>query len=671
MTAMPIQAAPRPRWKSVPLRSQAQKAAAIAGGEGMQMVLSLSFCQSQPTVVYFSSDTAQVWKSTDGGTSWVAKHAGFPANGARSVFVDPANPDIVLAAATLGQDYNWGRKRKKSVQGIYLSEDGGNSWRKVYQAGFYKQQQTRANVFAADPASITAGRTRIFYAGSFNKGLLRSSDNGHSWKAVALQGKEINGLAFSPGGEVLYIAARDGLYGWQGKIEKIGKGLPTWPRAAAAGQDGIVYVAAGQRGVFVSNDYGQTFTQASAGLPRQATMTEVACSPANPDIVYASAAEGIFRGPYYSHDGARTWLPAENIRGDGLLADSNFFWFPSVIAPDPQKPLAALIGSCGRGMILKTDDGGREWSYSNRGFTGARMGAMCFLDPQSMVLGVYDHGLFLSEDDGQSFRAISRSFPTAQKSVRVCDGRGERIVSLIFSKKSGLYVAWSRDRGETWDFFPLASQDLPVAFCALHNNGRTLYAGDVVSNDFGAHWTRISRAVMAMDPADNDTVYSLEGLSDGRSVIMRSSDRGATWIELRPALPVRENQVSALAVTGDSRGIIAATLKGLWIWDGDRWQHPGPANGLATDRLGLDSIKVIQTDPQNSLHLVAGKWAPGRGQSNGVFETWDRGEHFSNITGRLGPELSVWGLGISPFSGDIFVGTSRGTYRLPGKDTIQ
>jgi len=60
-------------WKSVPLRTQAQKDAGLSGGEGMQMVHSISYAPSNPEIVYFVSDTSQVWKSTDSGNSWQYK----------------------------------------------------------------------------------------------------------------------------------------------------------------------------------------------------------------------------------------------------------------------------------------------------------------------------------------------------------------------------------------------------------------------------------------------------------------------------------------------------------------------------------------------------------------------------------------------------------------------
>jgi hypothetical protein len=47
-----------------------------------------------------------------------------------------------------------------------------------------------------------------------------------------------------------------------------------------------------------------------------------------------------------------------------------------------------------------------------------------------------------------------------------------------------------------------------------------------------------------------------------------------------------------------------------------------------------------------------------------VFLSKDRGETWNDITGNLGPALTVFEISIQPVSGRPFIGTSLGTWKL-------
>ncbi|NOZ95361.1 MAG: hypothetical protein GXP47_11595 [Acidobacteria bacterium] len=56
----------RRMWTPLPLRSAAQVAAGVPGGEGMQMIWDLEIAPSNRNVAYLVSDTSQVWRSGSG-----------------------------------------------------------------------------------------------------------------------------------------------------------------------------------------------------------------------------------------------------------------------------------------------------------------------------------------------------------------------------------------------------------------------------------------------------------------------------------------------------------------------------------------------------------------------------------------------------------------------------
>ncbi|OEU63983.1 MAG: hypothetical protein BBJ57_13035 [Desulfobacterales bacterium PC51MH44] len=124
--------------------------------------------------------------------------------------------------------------------------------------------------------------------------------------------------------------------------------------------------------------------------------------------------------------------------------------------------------------------------------------------------------------------------------------------------------------------------------------------------------------------------------------------------------------VQKIVVSSDNPDCIyvAANWQGLWVLESGQWRKVGAKQGIERDSFGKNYVKLVEIDPTNSSRVIVGKWAPGMGQGNGVFESNDGGKTFNNITGNIGPELTVWGLRVSSYDGSVFVGTSRGTYKL-------
>jgi photosystem II stability/assembly factor-like uncharacterized protein len=90
-----------------------------------------------------------VYKSTDGGKSW--KNVGLSdSRQIARVRVHPKNPDLVYVAV-LG--HAWGPNAER---GIFRSEDGGKSWKKV----LFVDDKTGASDLAMDPDN-----PRTLYAG--------------------------------------------------------------------------------------------------------------------------------------------------------------------------------------------------------------------------------------------------------------------------------------------------------------------------------------------------------------------------------------------------------------------------------------------------------------------------------------------------------------------------
>jgi len=193
--------------------------------------------------------------------------------------------------------------------------------------------------------------------GHGNLGLLVSRDGGRTWEGVALKGQaDFHALTYSPdgGGELFgwSVAGQTGLYRISTKrwaAERLSaQGLKD-VLALAASHDPPGRVLAGtQTGLLLSQDRGMTW-RPLAGIPRDASVTAVAFSPAEKRRVYvyvARAGYGLMR----SVDAGATWRPTE------LAAKPNEPVIAIALGPDGKVAVATTAAS-----VAVSDDGGRSW----------------------------------------------------------------------------------------------------------------------------------------------------------------------------------------------------------------------------------------------------------------------------------------------------------------------
>jgi len=173
--------------------------------EGTASIGSIAVASSNHNVVYVGTGEAcirgnithgdGVYKSLDGGKTW--KNVGLKDSRAiGKVIINPNNPDNVFVAA-LGHPYGPNTER-----GIFRTTDGGKTWEKV----LYKDENTGGIDVAFDPhnpnilfaALWQARRTAWSMAsGGPGSGLYRSNDGGTTWKRL-----EEHGLPKGPYGKI-------------------------------------------------------------------------------------------------------------------------------------------------------------------------------------------------------------------------------------------------------------------------------------------------------------------------------------------------------------------------------------------------------------------------------------------------------------------------------------
>jgi len=271
-----------------------------------------------------------VYKSIDAGKTW--QHIGLDeTEHIGTVWVDPRNPDIVLAAA-LGRTY-----AKNNQRGVFKSTDGGKTWRNV----LHKDDITGAvdMVFAPDNSKIgyaalwehytaPGGRAAIESAGF--AGIYKTIDSGETW-AQLTEGLPTGrlgriGVAVAAGGQKVFaIVAGGGGFGGGG-----GGG------GAAAG------------GLYRSDDGGAHWSKSTQDSRIQGSgyFSRVFLDPKNSDVVYVAQTS-----LYRSDDGGRTFASYKGAPGGD---DNHALWI------DPTDSLRMIMAS-DQGATISMD-GGKSWS---------------------------------------------------------------------------------------------------------------------------------------------------------------------------------------------------------------------------------------------------------------------------------------------------------------------
>ncbi len=120
-----------------------------------------------------------VYRSTDGGATWAPVLQIDENTGVTDLELDPANPDVVYAAAYQRRRHVWGFLGGGPGSGLWKSVDNGKTWRQL-KTGLPSGDMGKIGlaVTPADPSLVYA----TIEAGEEERGFYRSRDRGESWE---------------------------------------------------------------------------------------------------------------------------------------------------------------------------------------------------------------------------------------------------------------------------------------------------------------------------------------------------------------------------------------------------------------------------------------------------------------------------------------------------------
>jgi hypothetical protein len=291
---------------------------------------------------------------------------------------------------------------------LHRSDDGGKSWEEVAAPEYPPQPEASQDKTPWKLVQLWSLETdgRRLWAGTIPGGLFTSEDRGASWRLVRPLWDRAERLEWTGGG-----------YDYAG-IHSIAVD----PRDA-----GRITVAVSTGGVWQTQDGGETWAIRAKGMyaeympPAQKFEQNVqdvhrlVLCASRPDVMWVQHHNGVFR----STDGAGSWQEVTAIRpskfGFAVAAhplDPDTAWFVPAVKDECRVPVDAKL------VVVRTRDGGTSFQVLRRGLPQEHAYDLVYrhcldVDASGDVLafGSTTGGLWLSDDQGDSWRCLSAQLP--------------------------------------------------------------------------------------------------------------------------------------------------------------------------------------------------------------------------------------------------------------------
>jgi photosystem II stability/assembly factor-like uncharacterized protein len=340
--------------------------------------------------LFVGAGSGGVWKSQDGGTTFKPVFDKEDVQSIGAVALDPSDPKVVW----VGTGESWTRNSVSIGDGIYRSDDGGETW---HNMGLPQSERiTKIVVHPKNGAIVYACVPGRLWSDSAERGLYKTTDSGKSW-ALVLKGPNL-----STGCSAVTLDPKN--------PERLFAGLWDFRRKGWTFRSGGEGPSAPSgSGMFLSENGGKSWQRlddkTAKGLPAGPWgRLDVEIAPSSPEVVYA-VIEGVHSALYRSADGGKTW--------DERDASRNMVWRPfyfSRLIIDPTNPDRLFKPNL---RMIASDDGGKSFAVVSGGTHGDHHDVWINpKNPKHVVTGD-DGGLWTSYDGGNKW-VKSENLPVSQ-----------------------------------------------------------------------------------------------------------------------------------------------------------------------------------------------------------------------------------------------------------------
>ncbi|HEY1976174.1 MAG TPA: hypothetical protein VGG89_06510 [Candidatus Baltobacteraceae bacterium] len=603
-----------------------------------------------------------IWHTTDGGKTW--HFAGLAGAGQISnISIDPRDPHTVVVGV-LGNAF-----ADSTTRGAYVTHDAGAHWQHALYVGASSGVSDLVRV-PGKPNTLFAGvyqfrrQPWMLTSGGLNGGIYRSDDGGSTWRKLSR-----NGLPPAPTGRIGLAAATGGriyaiVQSRAGELWRSDDGGSTWskmPHSHYVGDRSFyfsrIFVDPGDRNRLI--DVGLILSRSDDG--------------GKSFHAIATNAGWDYHQAWWSPDGRRVIVA--NDEGIVMSGDGSANWWQPYDVPFAQPYHIGLGDTAPNYRVcvgLQDDDTWCGWSEVFNGIgilnrdwstVGPGDGMWALEDPTDSHLiwsttTNSDTGqVYLFDERTQQASELSpyaRSNSAAPHTLKYRFNWDSPLAFTVSDRPSvlvgGNVVFESPDRGQTWTAI---SPDL-----TRNDKSHQQASGGPIDLDISGAET--SDTILDIETTSLDPAAIWVGTDDG--LVQLTRDGGTHWTNVTPrgvapwgrfstVTPGHFSTATAYAaydrhLVGDERPYVFVTDDSAATW-----------RSISGDLPSNVFVRVVREDPKNRDLLYAGS-------QRGVWVSFDRGAHWRSLRLNM-PATAIYDLEIQPKTGDLVVAAhGRGVWIL-------
>lgn len=585
----------------------------VGNGPNAKNIRALTQSPANSSILWAGAFGWGVYKSTDGGGSWLNDRTGLTNAHVRSLLA--LSNTLVFAGTN---------------DGVFKTTNGGSTW----NASLATLNSVRSLAYDSSTGAL--------FAATYGSGLYRSTDLGSSWAPLSVT-DPTSGQTLSRQRAVAVFGPNSIYVG--GSIGDIDSG----------------------GALFKSVNGGNSWAQVQTGTGVRSTIKSIAISPVSPatTLLFGTAANGVYR----STNAGATWVSIDAFTTPNPLRDQHV----DAVAFSAASYYAGT-DSTGRLYYRTAGDTSVGWLIGS-GTPGApsvpNAIAVDRAAPSTLYAGLEGQGVFKSLNAGASWQAINTGvMGTAARVIRV-NGNGAIILGTEFG--DGIWI--SNDQAASWTQAESLGTSNSITALTTTSNSSLLYAaaygtGVYKSTNGGAWWTITDSTVLnhflralCVFPSNNNVVYA--GTGNG---VYRTIDGGANWSSIGVGIPAHtsircmtmDRTTPTTIYAGSDSSFLYRTTNG-----GSTWTHVTSANGF----LPQDGfIRCITIDRTNAAVVLAGS------DSGRVYRSTNSGTSWTLLS-KIATVNSVRSILQSPnnanvvfaatFGSGIFVSADGGVHWAP------
>ncbi len=659
---------------------------AVTGGR----IHDIEAVPGNPSTLYVASASGGLWRSYNRGQTWVNVFDTMAVSTFGDVALAPSDPRILYAGT--GEQNN--RQSTSWGNGVYRSEDGGDTWRHLGLAS--TRHIGKIEIHPSNPDIAYVAALGNLWTASPERGLYRTRDGGQTWERV-LHVDEHTGivdLVMDPSNpDVLYAATYQRLrrtWGFNGGgpgsgIYKSTDGGETWRELTSGipegdkGRIGLALASSNPRvlnaliehanrpGTYRSEDGGESWQRVNTLNPRPMYYSEIFIDPSNEDRVYVLGTSS-----FRSEDGGRTFqdISARPTYDVGVHADHHALWI------DPDDPSHFFLG--GDAGLHETYDGGRNYQRINNFVIGQFYAlGLDMRDPYWVYGGMQDNHSWMGPSRTRHWIGI---LGDDWRQIGFGDGMYWQIDPTSHryaygNAQNGSYTRVDPETGDALDIRPYPPEgeedyrwDWASPSLISGHDPNVVYVGGnrlFISRDRGVTWERTQDLTRQID---RDTL-ELMGVR-GTDITLSRNDGTSSYGEITT---IAESPLDASVLwVGTDDGNLQVSRDGGTSWSEVSRNIQGSPRGTYVSR-----VVASRADPGTAYVTLDahrdGDFAPY------VFRTEDFGRSWRSLTGDL-PSGSVSVILEHPDASNVlFLGTEHHLFastdagetwsRMPGLPT--